>query len=150
MFLLGPLKIICQVRLQGGWSGIGMAKFQILKKSERRKKNSERNLKKGNPTFLPSFIVGTKKYIPLSFNNNIIKYPNISQIYPLLGNPPGLRHLLNLLNPFRSSCSSFSSLLVEGVSGGYWAIFRFEQVFQFGHFPRSNIDSEGTFKSSPI
>ena len=56
MFVLGPLKLICQVRLQGGWSGFGMAKFQIFKKSEREKKYSEINLKKGNPTFLPASV----------------------------------------------------------------------------------------------
>ena len=36
--------------LVGDWDG----KFQILKKSERRRKNSEINLKKGNTTFLPA------------------------------------------------------------------------------------------------
>ena len=35
--------------LVGDWDG----KFQILKKNERRRKNSEINLKKGNTTFLP-------------------------------------------------------------------------------------------------
>ena len=30
-----------------------MAKFQIFKKSERKEKYSDINLKKGNPTFLP-------------------------------------------------------------------------------------------------
>ena len=30
IFSLGPLNMICQVRSQGGWSGFGMAKFQIL------------------------------------------------------------------------------------------------------------------------
>ena len=35
--------------LVGDWDG----KFQIFKKSEIKKKYSEKNLKKGNPTFLP-------------------------------------------------------------------------------------------------
>ena len=54
MFVLGPLNLICQVRSQGGWSGIGMANFRFLTKSERKKKYSEINLKNGNPTFLPN------------------------------------------------------------------------------------------------
>ena len=68
MFVLGPLNLICQVRSQGGWSGIGMAKFQIFEKSERRKKYSEINLKKGNPTFLP-------KYLPPDIHNIINPKP---------------------------------------------------------------------------
>jgi len=43
-----------------------MAKFQILKKSERRKKYSD--LKKGNPTFLP-------KYLPPDIHNIINPKP---------------------------------------------------------------------------
>ena len=42
-----------------------MAKFQIFKKSERKEKYSEINLKKGNPTFLPIITVFVERPLAL-------------------------------------------------------------------------------------
>ena len=39
MFVLGPLNLICQVRLYGGWSGIGMVNFRFLKQNLKEEKN---------------------------------------------------------------------------------------------------------------
>ena len=55
----GLLNLICQVTLQGGWSGHGMAKFRDLKKIRNDKKISRINPEMVNIIFLPTLPVSS-------------------------------------------------------------------------------------------
>ena len=54
MFFFRSTKPNMSSKIVGWLVKFGMANFRFLKKSKR-KKNSEINLKKGNPTFLPDY-----------------------------------------------------------------------------------------------